>query len=186
MHLLKAYDPHNPPKRRPRQWQIHTYTNLKCYENASCDIYLKSMGFQDVKYYIPMWHGGHGHGGHGMEDMYMVDMNMVDMDMVPVDMDMVNIDMGDMDMADMVDMDPISEPRWQRDRVQQCTMQLHAMHAPDPCLPCLGIILRTFLEHLVLFCIIFTFFVIDVNQSMIISHFRTQFDYFHFPPRNFV
>ena len=48
------------------------------------------------------------------------------------------------------------------------------------------IILRTFLEHLVLFCIIFTFFVIDVNQSMIISHFRTQFDYFHFPPRNFV
>ena len=24
-------------------------------------------------------------------------------------------------------------------------------HASDPCLPCLGIILRTFLEHLVLF-----------------------------------
>ena len=23
------------------------------------------MGVKDIKYDIPMWHGGHGHGGHG-------------------------------------------------------------------------------------------------------------------------
>ena len=47
------------------RWQIHTYTNDKCLKDpsgpSSCAIFLKSMGVKDIKYDIPMWHGGHGH-----------------------------------------------------------------------------------------------------------------------------
>ena len=42
---------------------IHKYTNVKSLKDPSCAIFLKSMGVKDIKYDIPMWHGGHGHDG---------------------------------------------------------------------------------------------------------------------------
>ena len=33
---------------------IHKYTNQKCLKDPSCAIFLKSTGFKDIKYDIPM------------------------------------------------------------------------------------------------------------------------------------
>ena len=47
--------------------QIHTNTNAHIRSSwrthQSCAIFFKSMGVKDIRYDIPMWHGGHGHDG---------------------------------------------------------------------------------------------------------------------------
>ena len=35
--------------------QIGKYTNTKCLKDPICAIFLKSMGFEDIKYDIPMY-----------------------------------------------------------------------------------------------------------------------------------
>ena len=35
--------------------QIRKYTNTKCLEDQTCAIFLKSMGFKDIKYDIPVY-----------------------------------------------------------------------------------------------------------------------------------
>ena len=35
--------------------QIRKYTNTKCLKDPTCAIFLKSMGFKDIKYDIPMY-----------------------------------------------------------------------------------------------------------------------------------
>ena len=34
--------------------EIHKYTNKKCLKDPTCAIFLKSMGFKDIKYDIPV------------------------------------------------------------------------------------------------------------------------------------
>ena len=38
--------------------EIHKYTNTKCLKDPTCAIFLKSMGFKDIKYHIPMYQMG--------------------------------------------------------------------------------------------------------------------------------